>query len=354
MTKEESIKYLQQLYPNGGHCWLDEQRIEAIGMAVKALREEPTGNPFGSTHAEFRTAVESLGISQEEHDRIVDECIYGKEPELVDTDDLPKEEPASEIDFEQELYKAFGHVKDFTLCLKIARRFYEMGRNYQEPVSERFAFKAIPRLLEMIEPTDRAKAYIAKLADTLELEGYSTDAKIVRESLKIMNGEKVAMATMDEKPVSEDLEKASKEWLRLQLDKSYANYGETKMMELTRFDGYAMLEAIEFGAQWKEEQFEKERLKHCDELTNEQAQIESDFVTQHLKENNRTPTFIDAIKYGMKLQKKQMIKDAYEREVKVDAGGYPYIPQMELYDYDKDIPLAKEGDRVKVVVIKED
>ncbi len=41
MSKEEAIKYLQQLYPNGGHCWLDEQRIEAIGMAVKALQEEP-------------------------------------------------------------------------------------------------------------------------------------------------------------------------------------------------------------------------------------------------------------------------------------------------------------------------
>ena len=41
MTNKEAIKYLQQLYPNGGHCWLDEQRIEAIGMAVKALKEEP-------------------------------------------------------------------------------------------------------------------------------------------------------------------------------------------------------------------------------------------------------------------------------------------------------------------------
>ena len=41
MTNEESIKYLKQLYPNGGHCWLDEQRIEAIGMAIKALQEEP-------------------------------------------------------------------------------------------------------------------------------------------------------------------------------------------------------------------------------------------------------------------------------------------------------------------------
>ena len=41
MTNEEAIKYLKQLYPYGGHCWLVEQRIEAIGMAIKALQEEP-------------------------------------------------------------------------------------------------------------------------------------------------------------------------------------------------------------------------------------------------------------------------------------------------------------------------
>lgn len=56
------------------------------------------------------------------------------------------------------------------------------------------------------------------------------------------------------------------------------------------------------------EQFENERLKHCDELTAEQAQIESDFVVQHLKNFNRTPTFIDAIEYG----RKQMIEKACE------------------------------------------
>ena len=41
MKKEDAIKFLKQLYPNGGHCWLDEQRMEAIGMAVKALQEDP-------------------------------------------------------------------------------------------------------------------------------------------------------------------------------------------------------------------------------------------------------------------------------------------------------------------------
>ena len=40
MTNQEAIKYLKQLYPYGGCCWLDEQRIEAIGMAVSALERE--------------------------------------------------------------------------------------------------------------------------------------------------------------------------------------------------------------------------------------------------------------------------------------------------------------------------
>ena len=65
---------------------------------------------------------------------------------------------------------------------------------------------------------------------------------------------------------------------------------------------------FKFGANWRYEQFEKERLKHCDELTAEQAQIESDFVAQHLKKCNRTPTFIDAIEYG----RKQLIDKAAE------------------------------------------
>lgn len=54
-------------------------------------------------------------------------------------------------------------------------------------------------------------------------------------------------------PVSGDLGEAGKAWLKPQLDKSYESYGERKMMELTRFDGYAMLDAIEFGANWQKE-----------------------------------------------------------------------------------------------------
>jgi len=57
---------------------------------------------------------------------------------------------------------------------------------------------------------------------------------------------------------------------------------------------------------------------------------------------------------GMEKMKEQMMKNATEATVHIEAGNYPYIPQMELYDYDKDVPLAKEGDKYKVILIKED
>ena len=70
--------------------------------------------------------------------------------------------------------------------------------------NDKYTFKSIPRLLEMIKPTSRAKAYCKKLIDSLLQEGYVTDAKIVSDCLKQMNGEKVAMTTMDEQnPINE-------------------------------------------------------------------------------------------------------------------------------------------------------
>ena len=65
-----------------------------------------------------------------------------------------------------------------------------------------YTFKSLPRLLDMIEPTERAKAYCQKLIDTLVKEGYFTDAKIVGKCLKQMNGEKVALATMDNQKIN--------------------------------------------------------------------------------------------------------------------------------------------------------
>lgn len=75
-----------------------------------------------------------------------------------------------------------------------------LEKQSQPSPAKEYTFKAIPRLLELMQPTSRAKSYCQKLIDSLEQEGYSADAKIVRGRLKLMEGETVAMATMDEQP----------------------------------------------------------------------------------------------------------------------------------------------------------
>ena len=79
--------------------------------------------------------------------------------------------------------------------------------------------------------------------------------------------------------------------------------------------------------------------------------IPADTQSHYLGDANQDKRegFID----GAKWQKQQMMKNAIEREVKVDAGGYPYIEATELYDYENEKPLAKEGDKIKIIIIKE-
>ena len=61
----------------------------------------------------------------------------------------------------------------------------------------------------------------------------------------------------------------------------------------------------------------------------------------------------NAFKEGAKWQEEQIMKDAIEREVKEDAGGYPYIDATELYDYENDKPLTKAGDKINILIIKD-
>jgi hypothetical protein len=59
-------------------------------------------------------------------------------------------------------------------------------------------FKTLSHLLRLITPDDRAIFYCTRLAESLESEGYLVDSRIIRESIKMMKGEEVPMATMDE------------------------------------------------------------------------------------------------------------------------------------------------------------
>ena len=117
------------------------------------------------------------------------------------------------------------------------------------------------------EPVNRTPTDVESAMQEVEEK-----SKAFTEAHKEESADEILAQMRGEEPVSEELEEASKEWLRPQLDKSYANYGETKMMELTHFDGYAMIDAIEFGAKWQKEQnleLTWEDIKTIDKLLNQ-------------------------------------------------------------------------------------
>lgn len=121
--------------------------------------------------------------------------------------------------------------------------------------------------------------------------------------------------------------------------------------------------AVLFGGKWTERQLEKNRLAACHKQTPEDAEREQDFVMSIIEKEHRQPTFDDAIKYGMKAQKELMMKAAVlETKVIRDSDGdgidYPFVEWLELEDNEIiDLPDSlglKEGDRVKIIIIKEE
>ena len=93
---------------------------------------------------------------------------------------------------------------------------------------------------------------------------------------------------VEEEPVSNDLEEAARKIAtrhsRITGDTYYAN------------DAWFFKK----GAQWQKEQMEKNRIEHCDNITEEQYNLETGFLDDFLDKNKRMPTFLDAIEYGMK------------------------------------------------------
>ena len=67
--------------------------------------------------------------------------------------------------------------------------------------------------------------------------------------------------------------------------------------------------AFKAGANWRYEQFEKNRLAACDNMTKEEADREQEFTTDFIEKNNRIPTYSDAIEYGRNIASEQAMKE---------------------------------------------
>ena len=163
----------------------------------------------------------------------------------------------------------------------------------------------------------------------------------MEKSLKIRNGEQKLsnvgrIGENCEEPVSEDLDK--------ELDKYIKENG---------LDGFDTIEEAKclarHFANWQKKQMEAYRIKHCKSITNEQAELEDNFVSSHVEKNNRIPTFIDAIEYGIEYGKQEMMKDAVEGGCFSYRNGYKHIS----CDIDEHLTDIKLGDKVKLIILKE-
>ena len=141
------------------------------------------------------------------------------------------------------------------------------------------------------------------------------------------------------------------------------------------------------GAKWYEEQFEKNHLAHCDAVSEEDCNRETDFAMEIIEKEHRHPTFTDAINYGMRLQEKQMGEQARQALAKTDITladlvafdeGLKLGRRLERQDMMKgaveadvntyedlvagkswaefvvDMPINNLGDKVKLIIVKED
>ena len=165
----------------------------------------------------------------------------------------------------------------------------------------------IDRQIELLKP------FLGACAGQIVAE--ANDKLSVLEELKnFLNTLEVKEVDLDftKEPVSEELEEAAH---------SYASNNGGRWLtddigiKCFAFNPQEVKDAFKGGANWQKEQFEKNRLAACDKQTEKEAEIESDFVMNIIKNEHRQPTFDDAIKYGMRLQKEQMMAKAIDGEV---------------------------------------
>ena len=284
MTKEQAIKYLQQLYPNGGHCWLDEQRIEAIGMAVKALQEEPV-SIWHDASEEPKPNMELICVGQ-----------YGNPLVLSSNSDSFKSRDISK----------WAYFNDLLNLSNVQRTV----KNWKEPVSE-------------------------------DLEEEPTIPDIVDEHYWEMLGEE---------SVSDDLEKVVEEIVDPTVLNAYGVKEIANRLRRTMIDSVSddLGEYInKLSKQFPEVSFAKlSRIA----VRVAKWQKQQDQSTIELAEDHAMLAGMEKMKEDLMAKAKGgTVQEDYQ--IIMDDGTYIDLdPSMSL----KPSLAVKEGERIKVIVIKED
>lgn len=185
----------------------------------------------------------------------------------------------------------------------------------------------------MTDKVQKIREEVERLKEETSIGLSEHENGVEQGRMEIINALSLFLDSLQKEPVSEELEEAANAYAIT----VYNNYLDNpKAFE--NIDADTLNEdAFKAGAKWQKQQFEKDYTDLCNGIVSAKGLAVK-----------------MAYDKGMADAREQMMVKAIDVEVKVDAGGYPYTPAIELYDYDKDVPLAKEGDKYKVILIKED
>ena len=151
--------------------------------------------------------------------------------------------------------------------------------------------RLIAELVEEGEDTMFEQGRISAFEDVKVFINHTLEVKEIGVDLGDPQGD-IGVKWVQEEPVSNDLEEAAD---------NYVGHAPEIDEDLSCF---TKRNAFIAGAKWQKEQMEKNRIAHCDNITEEQYNLETGFLDGFLDKNKRMPTFLDAIEYGMQKAQK--------------------------------------------------
>ena len=230
--------------------------------------------------------------------------------------DLEKEEKPMELDFEQELYKHFGQVKDFTLGMQIAKHFYELCCCRTAEKYDEIEYKR--QRADVCEGFDELTPE-EKMNHPLYLEGFEVGRKV-----GLVLAEKT---TIPAEGLEEEIQKyMSERW-------EFGCINPTTPVYLYDFTTDELKECARHFTQWQKEQMMDEWLK------------------------DRDGCFWDGVEEGKKAMREQMMKEAVEGDytledgrIEIEGEPLPCLNPILNLPY----PKFKPGQKVKIIIVKED
>ena len=129
--------------------------------------------------------------------------------------------------------------------------------------------------------------------------------------------------SMQKEPVSDDLEE--------EIDRAHKIfYDEVGWDSDEGARAYVADWFAHYFANWQKHHMEVNRIKHCNGISKVQAELEQKFLDEHLDKNDRMPTFLDAIEYGMVKEKENIGESPYLcGYVARDENGYLHLFEVE-------------------------